>query len=85
MGINEWTFTFVIDNLDQLHYKGPVILSCDDTKLLPSWRPYYDDDRKGYYLMGHVGEPIILPDPDTFRMHVKDHNLKNVGKFVDSV
>ena len=70
----------VIQKLEDLQYNGPVALSCDDTKLLPSLRPYYDQDREGYFLMGHVGEPLQLLDHEAFRIVVKENSLKKATK-----
>ena len=69
----------VIQKLDELQYNGPVALSCDDTKLLPSLRPYYDQDREGYFLMGHV-KPLQLLDHEAFRNVVKENNLEKATK-----
>jgi hypothetical protein len=35
-------------------------------KLLPSFQPYYDVDQCSYVLLGHA-DPLLLPDPSTFR------------------
>ena len=70
----------VVQKLEDLQYNGPVALSCDDTKLLPSLRPYYDQDREGYFLMGHVGEPLQLLDHEAFRTVVKEKNLEKGTK-----
>lgn len=67
-------------SLEELQYHGPVALSCDDTKLLPSLRPYYDQDREGYFLMGHVGQPLQLIDHEAFRVVVKENNLEKATK-----
>lgn len=79
-GIQARTFSLAIDKLKQLQYDGPVALSCDDTKLLASLRPYYDHDREGYFLMGHVGEPLQLVDHEAFRTVVNDHKLEKATK-----
>ena len=80
IGIQERTFALVKQKLEDLQYNGPVALSCDDTKLLPSLHPYYDQDREGYFLMGHVGEPLQLLDHEAFRTVVKKNNLEKVTK-----
>lgn len=66
IGIQDKTYDLACERLRQLGYEGPVALSCDDTKLLASLCPYYNHDREGYYLMGHIGEPLLLPDPEAF-------------------
>jgi hypothetical protein len=70
----------VIQNLKELQYDGPVALSCDDTKLLASLRPYYDQDREGYFLMGHVGKPLQLLDHEAFRTVVNENKLVKATK-----
>ena len=49
-----------------LEYDGPVALSCDDTKLLAAFRPYYDWELDGFYVIGHVGEPYQITDVEAF-------------------
>ena len=66
--------------LEKLEYSGPVALSCDDTKLLPSIRPYYDKAKDSYFVMGHVGEPYQLTDPDAFEAVVTSGQLLKASK-----
>jgi len=80
IGIQERTFQLIEDRLKLLDYDGPVALSCDDTKLLPSFRPYYDHDLGGYYLVGHVGEPYQIADIETFREVTTSHSLEKATK-----
>ncbi|KAF8814342.1 hypothetical protein BYT27DRAFT_7250098 [Phlegmacium glaucopus] len=80
IGIQEQTFSLVIQKLNQLQYDGPVALSCDDTELLASLRPYYNQDRKGYFLIGHVGQPLQLLDHEAFQIVVNENNLKKATK-----
>ncbi|KAF8905727.1 hypothetical protein CPB84DRAFT_1823080 [Gymnopilus junonius] len=79
-GIQNRTFSLVIDRLNQLQYDGPVALSCDDTKLLASLRPYYDHDREGFFLMGQVGEPMQLVDHEAFRTVVEENEFQKATK-----
>lgn len=77
-----------MQRLNELQYNGPVALSCDDTKLLASLRPYYDQDREGYFLMGHVGQPLQLLDHEAFRTVVNENQLEKatkVRKITDSL
>ena len=48
--------------LSSLNYSGPVGLSCDDTKLHPTLRPYWDASRGCHFLVGTTGEPIAVRD-----------------------
>ena len=48
--------------LSSLKYSGPVGLSCDDTKLHPSLRPYWDASKECHFLVGTTGAPIAVRD-----------------------
>ena len=80
MGISEKTFQLARDHLKQIDYDGPVALSCDDTKLLASFRPYFDKELDGYYVMGHVGEPLRLLEPSSFSDMTGNNNLEKASK-----
>ncbi|PPR07227.1 hypothetical protein CVT24_010170 [Panaeolus cyanescens] len=80
IGIQERTFKLAKEQLQNLQYIGPVALSCDDTKLLASLRPYYDSDRKGFFLLGAVGDPIQILDVDHFREIVRLQTIKKATK-----
>ena len=80
VGIQARTFEGVGETLKKLGYTGPVALSCDDTKLLASFRPYYDEDRQGFYVMGHVGEPLQLANPEAFEEVLKQCQLNKATK-----
>ena len=80
VGIQPCTFELVEDMLRKLQYSGPVALSCDDTKLLASFRPFYDEDRKGYFVMGHTGDPYELVDHQAFQRVVGSQELTKATK-----
>ena len=80
IGIQPRTFELVAIALQKLDYDGPVALSCDDTKLLPSLRPYFDKEKHGYFVMGNIGEPYQLPDPDAFEGVVTSSQLQKATK-----
>jgi hypothetical protein len=80
VGIQQKTFDLVDDTLKKLGYTGPVALSCDDSKLLASFRPYYDVDKQGYFIMGHVGEPFQILDPEAFQLVVQEQQLIKATK-----
>lgn len=80
IGIEPRTFELAAITLQKLDYNGPVGLSCDNTKLLPSLRPYYDKEKDGYFIMGHVGKPYQLMDPDAFEGLVKNGQLEKATK-----
>ncbi|PPQ85038.1 hypothetical protein CVT24_010456 [Panaeolus cyanescens] len=59
-GITKKTFELVESQLKELDYKGPVALSCDDTKLFSAFRLYYDAAEECHFLIGHADEPYKL-------------------------
>lgn len=85
VGIQPRTFELVEDMLRKLQYSGPVALSCDDTKLLASFRPYYDEDQKKYFVMGHTGDPYELVDHEAFQRVVESQELTKATKVNDSL
>ena len=62
MSITEKTFALVHDRLQALNYHGPIALSCDDTKLDPSWRLCESQEDQSLLLVGAVGGPITVVD-----------------------
>jgi len=74
------TFQLAQDHLKKIDYDGPVALSCDDTKLLASFRPYYDKELDGYFVMGHVGKPFRLLDPTSFSEITDTNGLEKASK-----
>ncbi|KAK7448058.1 hypothetical protein VKT23_013815 [Stygiomarasmius scandens] len=75
MTINEETFTSVKSHLKALQYNGPVALSCDDTKLLPSLRLFYDGVQKTHFLVGDVNGPMIVPNPESIKEIMNSENI----------
>ena len=67
IGIHDRAFDLVRDNLIMLKYDGPVGLSCDDTKLMAAFHPYYDQKHDAHFILGNTGEPYQLIDPDAFQ------------------
>ncbi|KIJ91177.1 hypothetical protein K443DRAFT_115413 [Laccaria amethystina LaAM-08-1] len=82
IGISEKTFQLARDHLKKIDYDGPIALSCDDTKLLASFRPYFDKELDGHYVMGHVGKPLRLLDPSNFSDMTRNlnNNLEKASK-----
>ncbi|KAF9022435.1 hypothetical protein BDZ89DRAFT_1018917 [Hymenopellis radicata] len=80
VGITERTFDLVVERLRMLQYDGPVALSCDDTKLLASFRPYWDEDRQSYVVLGATGEPVLLTDPSEFEAIIEQYQLEKATK-----
>jgi hypothetical protein len=57
-----------------------VGLACDDTKLLPALRPYFDRATEQHYLLGSTGEPMLLADPDELAAVIKDGKIQKAQK-----
>lgn len=80
IGIHECAFDLVRDNLISLKYDGTVGLSCDDTKLMAAFRPYYDQERDAHFILGNTGEPYRLIDPDIFQEVLDSGTLEKATK-----
>jgi hypothetical protein len=65
------TFELAANYISALKYTGPVALSCDDTKLHPTFRTYWDGVQKMTFLVGGTGDPIAVPDPLGLRTLIK--------------
>jgi hypothetical protein len=48
--------------MNSIHYNGPVVLSCDDTKLHAILRTYWDAGKECHYIVGTTGDPIAVED-----------------------
>lgn len=80
MTICERTFELVVEHLDAVNYDGPVCLSCDDTKLLSALRLYWDGNKKAHFLVGAVGGPIKVPNPDDIKSLMSDPTIEKGTK-----
>lgn len=72
MEIEDRTFELVSKHLEALAYTGEVGLSCDDTKLTDGTRLYWDGKEKCHFLVGAVGGPIRVLDPEQMRKILDD-------------
>lgn len=80
MQICDRSFELVDAHLSALGYSGPVGLSCDDTKLFPDWRLYWDAKEKSHFLVGGTDGPMRVADPDNLRKMIDDLDLKKATK-----
>lgn len=80
MNVCDRTFELVDSHLDAIGYTGPIALSCDDTKLFPAWRIYWDAKEESYFLVGGTGEPMRVADPDHLRAVIESANLVQAPK-----
>ena len=75
MTICDKTFDLVVNHLTAVNYEGPVALSCDDSKLFGSLRLYWNGEEEKHYLVGAVGGPILVPNPDDIKALMSDPKL----------
>jgi hypothetical protein len=80
MTICDRSFQLVDEHLGALGYSGPVGLSCDDTKLFPAWRLYWDAKKKSHFLVGGIGEPMRVADPERLKEMIEDAKLTKATK-----
>lgn len=80
MEICERSFDLVEDHLTALDYTGPVGLSCDDTKLFGALRLYWDAEQKAHFLVGGVGGPCRVTDPEQVKQVIEDANIRKATK-----
>lgn len=80
MDICEETFDLVENHLAGLAYKGPVGLSCDDTKLLGGLRLYWNKAEEAYFLVGAAEGPYRVIDPEKMEEVLKEAKLTKATK-----
>jgi hypothetical protein len=80
IGIQDRTFKLVVSHLKSLDYHGPVGLACDDTKLLPALRPYYDQQHDSYCILGSTGEPRIIANPEELTTIIRNGEIEKASK-----
>ena len=64
VGISDRTFELVDQHLNSLDYDGMTALSCNDTKITPASRLYWDAKKKAHFVVGREKEPLCVADPD---------------------
>jgi hypothetical protein len=80
IGIQDRCFEHAIEHLKRLKYNGPLGLACDDTKLLPALRPYYDKVTDKHYILGSTGQPLILANPEELTSVLKSGEAEKAEK-----
>ncbi|KAG6848152.1 hypothetical protein H0H93_002909 [Arthromyces matolae] len=80
LGISDRTFKMAAEHLDSIGYTGPVNLSCDDTKLNPSMRLYWDKDQQSHVLVGGDNGPYRVADPDQIQQLFDEGQVKKATK-----
>ncbi|KAJ6620818.1 hypothetical protein B0H10DRAFT_2432733 [Mycena sp. CBHHK59/15] len=80
MDISDRNFELAAGHLAALNYDGPVNLSCDDTKLFPSFRLYWDGEQKSHFLVGGTDGPLRVTDPDQVKAVIAEAKAKKATK-----
>ncbi|KAJ7670785.1 hypothetical protein DFH06DRAFT_980885 [Mycena polygramma] len=80
MDISDRNFKLAAEHLAALNYDGPVNLSCDDTKLFPSFRLYWDSDKKSHFLVGGTDGPLRVADPEQVKSVIATAKAKKATK-----
>lgn len=79
--IDNQTFERASEYVKSIGYTGPVCISCDDTKLHPALRTYWDPTKKCHFIIGTTGDPIPVEDENNIREQIadaKEHAAKKV-------
>ncbi|KAI1783947.1 hypothetical protein LXA43DRAFT_902571 [Ganoderma leucocontextum] len=80
IGVCDETFSIVAGHLDALEYNGPVGLGCDDTKLLAGFDPVYDKGKGAFLVLGGIGEPMPVANPEEVTRAIQDGKIKKAEK-----
>jgi len=80
IGIQECTFDLVISHLQKLDYRGPLSLACDDTQLLPAFRPYLDKETGKHYIVGSTSEPLLVANPEELSSIISKGEIEKASK-----
>ncbi|KAI0825548.1 hypothetical protein BC629DRAFT_1586451 [Irpex lacteus] len=80
IGLVERVFVRAGQYLQELRYKGPLALSCDDTKLHAALRTCWDSETKKHVLLGGVGEPRIVASPEELEQALQDLDGQKASK-----
>ena len=70
--------------IDNLGYKGPVGLSCDDTQLHPAFRTFWNAATKTHMLVGSTKGPLAIASPEHLEALVNDPSLHKATKVSSS-
>ncbi|KAJ7034214.1 hypothetical protein C8F04DRAFT_1350091 [Mycena alexandri] len=80
MDISDRNFKLAAEHLAALNYDGPVNLSCDDSKLFPSFRLYWDKEKKSHFLVGGTDGPLRVADPDEVKAVIAEAHATKATK-----
>ena len=80
MEICDRTFDLVKEHVNALGYKGPVGVSCDETKLFATYRLYWDGSQATYFLVGGVEGPVKVLDAEQVNDTIKKAQMRKATK-----
>ncbi|KAJ1299461.1 hypothetical protein OPQ81_002524 [Rhizoctonia solani] len=80
LAIDDSLFETVVNYFSSINYTGPVCLACDDTKLIPALKTYYDASTKQWYLLGGATGAIAIASTDELTSILKEGNIPKASK-----
>ncbi len=80
ISITPQVYTRAKQYLTKIGFTGICALACDDTKLLPSLWPHYDQVRDVWMLVRGAGEPVEVRDKDTLQRVLEDQEIIKATK-----
>jgi len=80
MSICDQTFVNVQKYLEGMDYKGPLGLSCDDTKLFATFRLYWNLEKGAHFLIGGTDGPIQVANPESVKKAIVEAKERKATK-----
>ena len=81
LGISNRSFDVAANFVQALQvYHRHVALSANDTKLLATYRPFYDRESHQWFILGGVGEPLVVGDSKDLQEELERAELRKATK-----
>ncbi|KAG8764094.1 hypothetical protein FRC11_005504 [Ceratobasidium sp. 423] len=80
LAIDDSVYELAKSYLSSVGYGGPVSLGCDDTKLTPALKTYYDAGTKQWYLLGGTTGAIAIASTDELESILKKGKISKASK-----
>ncbi|EUC59875.1 hypothetical protein RSOL_328130 [Rhizoctonia solani AG-3 Rhs1AP] len=80
LAIDDSVYEIAENYLSSVGYRGPVCLACDDTKLMPALKTYYEASTKQWYLLGGTTGAIALANTDELESILKAGSISKAPK-----
>lgn len=81
----EETFELASEYIQGCRWPGPIALACDDTKLHPALRTYWDATEKMNFLVGHTGPRLAVANAAELRTALEELNKDKATKVCQSI